>query len=265
LGTVAKPAPPNFLKGRLMKITDDSSGRRGGPTTRNLTYTLLDQVGRAIVAGEYETMSVPTEAEIAKEHGVSRSVTREALKMLTAKGLLTAAPRRGTTVMPPTAWNLFDGEVLRWILERRFSIDMLRQFSQLRAAVEPAAAALAAEEADEVAIARIASAYDWMDRTTRAGEDALDADIAFHVAILRASGNPFFFQFRGVVETALRYSLGFSTQGHEPTLDTHRAVLEAIRQHDAIRARTTMEAVVFELLDAIAMGETPTPIRTLAE
>lgn len=235
-----------------MKIADDSIGRRTTPGGRNLTYGLLDQVGRAIVTGAYDTQSFPTEADIAKQHGVSRSVTREALKMLTAKGLLTAAPRRGTTVMPPTAWNLFDGDVLRWILERRFSLEMLRQFSQLRAAIEPAAAALAAEEADDVAIARIASAFEWM---ARAGEDGLDADIAFHVAILRASGNPFFFQFRQVVETALRYSLGFSDQGHAPSLDTHEAVLNAIRARDAIRARTTMEAVVFELMDAIAVGQ----------
>lgn len=242
-----------------MKIADDSPshihgdgpGRSPGRANRNLTYTLLDQVGRAIVTGAYDTMSFPTEADIAKHHGVSRSVTREALKMLTAKGLLTAAPRRGTTVMPPTAWNLFDGDVLRWILERSFSLELLRQFSQLRAAIEPAAAALAAEAADDIAISRIASAYEWMERS---GDDGLDADIAFHIAILRASGNPFFFQFRGVVETALRYSLGFSAQGHEPTLDTHRAVLDAIRSRDAIRARTTMEAVVFELMDAIEVG-----------
>jgi DNA-binding FadR family transcriptional regulator len=247
-----------------MKIADDSS-RRSGPATRNLTYTLLDQVGRAIVTGAYDSQSFPTEAEIAKLHGVSRSVTREALKMLAAKGLLTAAPRRGTTVMPPSVWNLFDRDVLRWILERRFSMDLLRQFSQLRAAIEPGAAALAAEEADDLAIARIAGAYEWMERSVIAGEDGLDADIAFHIAILRASGNPFFFQFRGVVETALRYSLGFSSQGHEPSLDTHRAVLDAIRQRDAIRARTTMEAVVFELMDAITVGAVAEPVRKLAE
>lgn len=237
-----------------MKIADDSTRQESGAASRNLTYKLLDDVGRAIVTGAYDTQSFPTEAEMAKRHGVSRSVTREALKMLTAKGLLTAAPRRGTTVMPPTAWNLFDGDVLRWILERRFSLDLLRQFSQLRAAIEPGAAALAAEVGDEVAIARIANAYEWMERAAASGEDGLDADISFHISILRASGNPFFFQFRSIVETALRYSLGFSPHAREPSLDTHRAVLDAIRQRDAIRARTTMEAVVFEMMDAIAVG-----------
>src|SRR3546814_4447953 len=64
---------------------------------RNLTYGMLDAIGRAIVVGDYEGATFPTEAELAKQHGVSRSVTREAVKMLTAKGLLSARPRQGTT------------------------------------------------------------------------------------------------------------------------------------------------------------------------
>jgi hypothetical protein len=104
---------------------------------------MLDSLGRAIVTGRYEREAFPTEAELAKQHGVSRSVTREAVKMLTAKGLLSARPRQGTVVQPATNWNLFDTDVLRWLLERQFSIDLLRQFNQLRVAIEPEAAALA--------------------------------------------------------------------------------------------------------------------------
>lgn len=111
---------------------------------RNLTYGMLDSLGRAIVTGQYETEAFPTEAELAKQHGVSRSVTREAVKMLTAKGLLSARPRQGTVVRPASAWNLFDTDVLRWLLERQFTVELLRQFSQLRVAIEPEAAALAA-------------------------------------------------------------------------------------------------------------------------
>ena len=110
---------------------------------RNLTYSMLDALGREIVTGGYDGRRFPTEAELAKAHGVSRSVTREAVKMLTAKGLLTARPRKGTTVQPGSSWNLFDPDVLRWLLERKFSLELLRQFSELRIAIEPAAAALA--------------------------------------------------------------------------------------------------------------------------
>src|SRR5918997_614709 len=126
---------------------------------RNLTYGLLDEVGRTIVTGRYEGKAFPTEAELARQHGVSRSVTREAVKMLTAKGLLTARPRQGTMIQPTASWNLFDPDVLRWLLERSFSLELLRQFSELRIAIEPAAAALAARSASDEDLARIAAGY----------------------------------------------------------------------------------------------------------
>src|SRR4051812_5173598 len=110
--------------------TSDTGGTHapeGEP--RNLTFGLTDTLGKAIVTGVYDDTRFPTEAELAVQHNVSRSVTREAVKMLTAKGLLTARPRKGTTVLPASSWNLFDTDVLRWLLERKFSLELLRQFS----------------------------------------------------------------------------------------------------------------------------------------
>ena len=121
-----------------------SSAPRPG---RNLTHGMLDTIGRAIVTGAYDATPFPTEAQLTEQHGVSRSVTREAVKMLTAKGLLSARARVGTVVQPPGSWNLFDTDVLRWLLERTFSVELLRQFSELRLAIEPEAAALAARHA----------------------------------------------------------------------------------------------------------------------
>jgi hypothetical protein len=115
--------------------------QNGAGLGRNLTYGLLDVLGRQIVTGAFEGTRFPTEAELSAQHGISRSVTREAVKMLTAKGLLTARPRQGTSVQPVANWNLFDTDVLHWLLERKFSVDLLAQFNQLRAAIEPAAAA----------------------------------------------------------------------------------------------------------------------------
>src|SRR6478736_3358498 len=126
----------------MVAVSTDEELR--GLLGRNLTHGLLEVLGRSIVIGDYQVRSFPNEAELAKQHGVSRSVTREAVKMLTAKGLLSARPRQGTVVQPATNWNLFDTDVLRWLLERQFSIDLLRQFNQLRVAIEPEAAALAA-------------------------------------------------------------------------------------------------------------------------
>ena len=129
---------------------------------RNLTYGMLDSLGKAIVTGAYEETPFPTEAELSKQHAVSRSVTREAVKMLTAKGLLSARPRQGTIVQPVSSWNLFDADVLRWLLDRKFSVDLLRQFSELRIAIEPAAAALAARAADDEGLAGIRAGFDRM-------------------------------------------------------------------------------------------------------
>src|SRR5688500_34672 len=190
----------------------EARGGRADAAGRNLTFAMLDALGRAIVTGEYETQRFPTEAELAAEHAVSRSVTREAVKMLTAKGLLTARPRKGTTVQPRGQWNLFDPDVLRWLLERQFSLELLRQFTELRIAIEPAAAALAARTADPSGLSGIRDGFARMAAAEAGDDDPLAADIAFHIAVLEASANPFYRQFRDVVETALRTSIRFTNR-----------------------------------------------------
>ena len=238
----------------MMKAADEirTVGPRAG-LGRNLTYGLVDEVGRIIVTGRYEGRAFPTEAELAKQHGVSRSVTREAVKMLTAKGLLTARPRQGTMVQPTTSWNLFDPDVLRWLLERSFSLQLLRQFTELRIAIEPAAAALAARAASAEDVARISAGFARMEAAERGEDDTLDADIAFHIAILHASENPFYVQFRDVVATALRTSIRFTNRlnGHSASLPAHRAVLDAVRDGDTLRAREAMTAIIADVMKLI--------------
>ena len=224
---------------------------------RNLTHGLLDAVGRGIVTGRYEGRRFPTEAELAKEHAVSRSVTREAVKMLTAKGLLSARPRRGTIVQPSSSWNLFDPDVLRWLLERKFSLELLRQFSELRISIEPAAAALAAKAGDAESIAAIEAGYRRMEEAEAGADDALEADVAFHVAILAASANPFYSQFRDLVRTALHSSIRFTNRfkGRTASLPAHEGVLRAIQRRDADEARTAMASIIAEVMDLIQEAE----------
>ena len=235
----------------------EETGGRGDAASRNLTFGMLDTLGRAIVTGAYETRRFPTEAELAAEHDVSRSVTREAVKMLTAKGLLTARPRKGTTVQPASSWNLFDADVLRWLLEREFSIELLRQFSELRIAIEPEAAALAASKADPDAVAAIEAGYARMEAAEAGADDALESDIAFHIAILEACGNPFYRQFRDVVATALRTSIRFTNRfkGRTASLPAHHAVLAAIRAKDPQGARSAMAAIIGEVMVLFAEAE----------
>lgn len=223
---------------------------------RNLTYGLHETLGRAIVVGDYADKPFPNEADIVREHGVSRSVTREAVKMLAAKGLLGARPKQGTFVLPEESWNLLDPDVLRWLLEREASIDLLRHFNELRVGVEPEAAALAACGASEAQQAAISAGLARMVAAERGEDDPLDSDIAFHVAVLRASNNPFFLQFREMVSTALRTSIRFTNRikGRTANIADHEAVAEAIATGDAAAARAAMHRLIQDVLTLIDGG-----------
>ena len=225
---------------------------------RNLTARLVEDIGAAIVTGRYsEKNPFPFEADLCKQYGASRSVLREAVKMLTAKGLLGARPRHGTWVRPERDWNLLDPDVLRWLLERKFSTALLIEFTQMRLAVEPAAAAMAASAGPEEKAA-IRHALNRMVAAESGADDPLESDIAFHVAILRATGNRFYEQLQELIETALRFSIRTSNRVKGVRLasvDDHRKVLDAIDAGNAARARTLMQALIDEALNFIRADE----------
>ncbi len=220
---------------------------------RNLTYGLLDSLGRMIVTGAYEGKPFPIEAELAKQHAVSRSVTREAVKMLTAKGLLSARPRQGTIITPPASWNLFDTDVLRWLLERKFSLTLLRQFTELRLTIEPGAAALAAQAGSAEGFELIQRGYARMEAAEQGQDNPLSSDIAFHVAVLEASGNPFYAQFRDVVATALQTSIQFTNRyrGRSASLPGHKAVLDGILARNPVAAADAMRTLISDVMSLI--------------
>lgn len=222
----------------------------------NLTFDLKEALGRAIVGGAFEN-GFPTEAELAQTHGLSRSVTREAIKMLAAKGLLSARPKIGTLVQPSERWNLLDPDVLRWLLERQFSLELLRQFSELRLAIEPTAAALATQVRDSASIGAIEQGFARMEAAGRGEHDPLEADIQFHIAILQAVNNPFFRQFEELVRTALHTSIQFTNRfsGRSANLAQHGEVLEAIRAGNPDAARAAMHGLIADVLALIAQAE----------
>jgi DNA-binding FadR family transcriptional regulator len=224
---------------------------------RNLTHGLLHELGKAIVIGTFDREVFPTEADLAKRYSVSRSVTREAVKMLTAKGLLSARPRQGTIVRPRTAWNMLDPDVLRWLLERKFSLALLRDFNELRVAIEPAAAELAARNLTPEGEAGLEAGYARMVAAEQGDDDPLDADIAFHVAVLEASGNIFFAQFRDVVSTTLRTSIRFTNRfkGHTASLPAHKAVKDAITARNAAGAQAAMATIIRDVMVLVSEAE----------
>ena len=229
---------------------------RTAASGRNLTFSLVEAIGQAIVAGAYDAKPFPTEAELSLQFKVGRSATREAVKMLTAKGLLRARQRQGTQVEPESRWNLLDPDVLRWMLERKLSPKLLSDFTEMRLAIEPIAAALAAVRADAAGINGIRRGIERMQAAERGEDDPLAADIAFHVAILHATRNPFYHQLEEMVNTALRISIRFTNQikGAGASLADHERVFEAILARDPERAREGMHKLVNDALDVIREG-----------
>src|SRR5688572_30987385 len=173
-----------------MRTKAANSSAMSAAAGQNLTTRIVNDLGVAIVTGTYSDKNpFPVESDLCTQFNASRSVLREAVKMLTAKGLLKARPRQGTRVQPVETWNLLDPDVLRWMLERKFSLSLLIQFTELRLGVEPLAAALAARTATAEDRAAIERTIERMIASERGAEDPLEADIAFHTAILHASGN----------------------------------------------------------------------------
>lgn len=229
------------------------------PRGQNLTHSIAQALGIAIVTGTYSVKRpFPIEADLCKQYGASRSVLREAVKMLTAKGLLGARPRQGTWVQPEAYWNLLDPDVLRWLLERKFSFSLLIEFAQIRLAVEPKAAALAANVADREEKAAIQIAIDRMIAAERGDDDPLESDIAFHTAILRASGNRFYSQLPELISTALRFSIRMTNWQKGVRLasvEDHEKVSDAIMTGNGARAEASMEFLIQETMDLIRKAQ----------
>jgi DNA-binding FadR family transcriptional regulator len=222
---------------------------------RNLTHQLAHDLGLAIVQGRYNASNgLPSEAEICRQYNVSRSGTREAVKMLAAKGLLNSRPRQGITILPESRWNLFDTEVLRWILKSRPSRGLLLEFAQMRAGIEPEAASLAAAHGTPEAIAAIETALQRMIDAESGLDDSLESDIGFHTSILLASQNRFFAQLANFVETALRVSIRFTNAVKGvPGADVqaHARIFRAITNGNSRSARRATEALLAESIELI--------------
>lgn len=177
----------------------------------NLTQQVADTLGSAIIRGRYNSENpVPSEAVLCEEMQVSRSAAREAVKSLAAKGLITSRARQGIRILPETEWNLFDADVLRWMRDANPSLELLKEFTELRVAVESEAAKLAAERQNTQKIAKIAEALERMKNAETGLDDPLESDIAFHLSILDASENRFFMQLGRIIDTTLRVSIRFT-------------------------------------------------------
>ncbi len=221
-------------------------------SSTSVTQKIVQDLGVAIVTGRYSDVPFPKEIELVETYDAARTVTREAIKMLAAKGLLSSKRRRGIVVNAESQWNLFDPDVLNWLLERKFSWDLLVEFTEIRLSIEPGAAALAARRASPSERAAIALSIERMLAAENGEDDPLTSDIAFHVAVLDASGNRFFRQHREMIDTALKFSIRKTNDLKGVRLASvmdHKYVADAILAGDVGGAEKRMRDLITGALD----------------
>jgi DNA-binding FadR family transcriptional regulator len=183
---------------------------------------------------------------------------REVTKTLAAKGMITTKTRVGTHVLPPEYWNWFDSDVLSWRAHLGLDLDFVGELTELRRAVEPMAAALAARRRTAAHLKEIREALSAM---SAAGPDRrafADADLDFHVAVATASGNSLFRSFASVIETALGAYFSLSTPIQESDMSEiiarHKAIANAIEGKDPDAAEHAMIAVIDDGIDRASRG-----------
>ncbi|WP_217141471.1 FadR/GntR family transcriptional regulator [Streptomyces sp. AC627_RSS907] len=227
---------------------------------RGLHGRVLDTLGPAITAGEYPAGSVLRTDEMAQRFEVSRSVMREAVRVLESMHLVESRRRVGVTVLPECEWNVYDPQVIRWRLAGSERPRQLRSLTVLRSAVEPVAAGLAARLATPEQCAELTECALGMVANSRGHqlEGYLFHDVAFHRVILTASGNEMFARLGGVVAEVLAGRTHHDVMFEDPdpaAVTLHVQVAEAVRARDAERAeRLTREITVGALqeLDVLA-------------
>ncbi len=211
---------------------------------------VVQELGIGIVSGRHPEGSIlPGDVDLMARFGVSRTVLREAMKTLSGKGLVVARARVGTRVRDRKEWNLFDKDVLIWHARTGFTAEFLTYLGEMRLALEPEAAALAALRRTP---ARLQDIYEWLERM--AAEDGtmdsfVSADLGFHLAVADAAANPFFHSISTLIEVALVAMLTESSPVQHPaelarSIAQHRAIADAIARHDPEAAWTAMRFVV---------------------
>ena len=216
---------------------------------RGLHGQLVESIGMSIAGGVVQAGEQIVPELLADGFHVSRTVVREALKVLETKGMVDARPRTGTRARPQNEWTLLDPDVIRWRSTGPESARQLRELLGIRGAIEP----LAARNASEVATTDVLQPMvDALESMSRAVDDQdwdafAEADVAFHRALLRASGSLVIEQFADPIEAALRvrHTLALVPATLSvTTVRSHQAILDEILLHNGPQAELMSRRIV---------------------
>lgn len=240
----SRPTP----RATVIELLGDVSGSHA-PGSDRLFGQVVDRLALGIVTGRYPTGSLlPNESTLGHDIAVSRTAYREAIKFLTAKGLIEAKPKSGTRVRPQSDWNLLDPDILRWSLQGGVTIAFVRDLFELRRCIEPDATRLAAQRRSDAELAAIASALHDMQTLPPLSMASIAADIAFHERIFEASGNRALTCLKSVVATTILWSLRVKKAADNGafvrSIAEHSRIYEAIAARDGVLAAAHSVALI---------------------
>ncbi|MGG5839801.1 MULTISPECIES: FadR/GntR family transcriptional regulator [Enterobacteriaceae] len=214
---------------------------------KNLSYVLAEKLAQRILAGKYAPGSIlPGEMELGEQFGVSRTAVREAVKTLTAKGMVLPRPRIGTRVMPQGNWNFLDQELLSWWMTEENVHQVIDHFLVMRSSLEPRACLLAATLGSAEQKARLNTLMEEMTYLKKHfnRERWVEVDMAWHEHIYYMSGNPFLISFASLFHSVYHTYFTAITQNDVVKLDLHQAIVDAIQESDGQRALNACQALL---------------------
>lgn len=207
-------------------------------------------LGTEILRGVHRPgANMPPEPELIERFQVSRTVMREVIKTLAAKGFVASKTRVGTRVLDPVNWNFFDADVLAWKVRIGLDDEFRASLTEIRRAVESTAAALAARRRTPADVARLREHVAQMSRPGHTRQSFAEVDLEFHLSIGAATGNPLIRSIANVIEAALVASFSESSpvddwSDYEMTVNSHAAIVDAIEARDEKAAAAAMLAVI---------------------
>ena len=221
----------------------------------NLHVKFARNIGERILLGEFAPGSLlPNEAAWGKAFGASRTVVREALKTLMAKGLIESRPKIGSRVLPRTMWNILDRDVLEW---HHAAVDrhaFIQSTQEVRRLVEPGVALLAAQKRTSTQLVRMQNAFTAM-KTAKTTAETVEADVEFHEALMAAANNELLLPFGIIIEKALGNLFDFTTNLNprpKTAIRLHERVLLAVASSDGAAASKAMQALLNDTDELIA-------------
>jgi DNA-binding FadR family transcriptional regulator len=230
-------------------------------TGRRLRGAVAYKLGVGILSGRYasgETLS--GEIAFAEELNVSRGAFREAIQVLTAKGLVESRPKTGTRVLPRNRWNLLDPDVLAWAFTGEPDHQLVRSLFEMRLIIEPAAAGFAASRRDKNDLRLMRDALTAMRRFSLATDKGREADRAFHDAMLKATRNDAMVVLSASIGAAVNWTTHYKQRARDLPRDP---IPDHVRVFDAIAAGKPDDAsAAMRVLIELALDDTRTVMET---